>query len=80
MKDIIAGPKKAKQEAHAVADSETGEKVVSVEEIKRVNLEYCMKVLKHNKLSKDTEKFTTVETEKHNQIRPMLLKISLKQM
>ena len=68
MKDIIAGQKKAKQEAHAVLDSETGEKVVSVEEIKRVNLEHCMKVLKHNKLSKDAEKLTTVETEKHNQI------------
>ena len=31
MKDIIAGSKKPKQEAHAVRDSKTGEKVVSVE-------------------------------------------------
>ena len=66
MKDIIAGSKKPKQKAHAVLDSKTGEKVVSVEEIKRVNLEHCIEVLRHNKLSVDAEKLTTIETEKHN--------------
>ena len=68
MKDIIAGSKKPKQEAHAVLDSKTGEEVVSVEEIKRVNLEHCIEVLRHNKLSVDAEKLTTIETEKHNKI------------
>ena len=41
MKDLIAGSKKPKQKAHAVLDSTTGEKVGSVKEIKRVNLEHC---------------------------------------
>ena len=68
MKDIIAGSKKPKQEAHAVLDSKTGEKVVSVEEIKRVNLEPCIEVLKHNKLSKEAEKLIATGTLMHNNI------------
>ena len=55
MKEIIAGPKKPKQEAHAVLDSKTGEKVVSVEEINRVNLEHCKEVLTHNSLTEEAE-------------------------
>ena len=34
MKEIIVGSMKPKQEAHAVLDPRTGEKVVSIEEIK----------------------------------------------
>ena len=67
MKDIIAGSKKPKQEAHAVLDSKTGEKVEK-EEIKRVNLEHCIKVLKHNSLSKEAEQLITTETLMHNKI------------
>ena len=65
IKDIIAGSKTPKKEAHAVLDSKTGEKVVSVEEIKRMNLEHCIEVLRHKKLRVDDEKLTTVETERH---------------
>ena len=39
-----------------------------MEEIKRVNLEHCIEVLRHNKLSVDAEKFTTVKTERHFKI------------
>ena len=38
MREIVAGPKKPKQEAHAVLDATTGEIAVSNDEIKRVNL------------------------------------------
>jgi hypothetical protein len=48
MREIIGGKKKAKKEAHAVKDSESGEMVVSNEEIKRVTLKYCLNVLKNN--------------------------------
>ena len=65
MKDIIAGSKKPKQEAHAILDSKTGEKVVSVEEIKRVNLEHCIQVLKHNTPSEEAEKQLKIEAQLH---------------
>ena len=45
MREAIVGKKKAKQEAHAVLDEETKELVVANSEIKRVTLEYCLKVL-----------------------------------
>lgn len=48
MKEIDAGSKKPKQGAHAVRDTKTGEKVVTVGEIKRVNLEHCQEDLKRN--------------------------------
>ena len=68
MKDIIAGTKKPKQEAHAVLDSKTGEKVVSIEEIKRVNLEHCKEVLTHNKLTVEAEKLVNLEAEMHDMV------------
>ena len=66
MKDMIAGSKKPKPEAHAVLDSRTGEKVVSVEEIKRVNLEHCVEVLKHNTPTAKAEELIEKEAELHN--------------
>ena len=68
MKEIVAGSKKQKQEAHAVVDPKTGETVVSVKEIKRVNLEHCIAVLKHNKPSEDVEKLMKFEEEMHNKV------------
>ena len=65
MKEIIAGSKKPKQEAHAVLDPRTGEKDVSIEEIKRVNLEHCVDVLKHNTLTKEAEKLKNIEADLH---------------
>ena len=40
MKDIVAGKKKAAQEAQAIKDPETGELVVSNSKIKEVTLTY----------------------------------------
>ena len=48
MKEVVLGPKKQQQEAHAGKDSKTGKTVVSTKEIKRVNLEHCLEVLKNN--------------------------------
>ena len=68
MKEIVAGSKKQKQEAPAELDPKTGETVVSVKEIKRVNLEHCIAVLKHKKTSDDAEKLMKFEEEMHNKI------------
>ena len=48
MREVVSGPKKQQQEAHAVKDYKTGKTVVSTKEIKRVNLEHCLEVLKNN--------------------------------
>ena len=60
MKEVIAGPKKAGQEAAAVKDHKTGKMVVSPTEIKKTCLNYCLDVLKKNEpneLFKDHMKF-----------------------
>ena len=60
MKEIIAGPKKAGQEAAAVKDPKTGKMVVNKGDIKKTCLNYCLDVLKKNEpseLFKDQMKF-----------------------
>ena len=54
MREIVAGSKKQPQEAHAVKDS-MGKTVISCEEIQRVNLEHCVKVLSKNVPDADVE-------------------------
>ena len=66
MQEIVAGPKKPKQEAHAVLDSNTGEVVVSNEEIKRVNLEHCLKVLKDKEPENEVKLLIKLESDLHN--------------
>ena len=65
MREIVAGPKKAPQEAHAVIDKETNELVVSSEGIKKVTLRHCMKTLKDNDPEKDVEQLVNVIKEVH---------------
>ena len=48
MRELIAGPKKAAQEAHAIKDPVTKELVVSGEGIKKVSLNHCLNVLQKN--------------------------------
>ena len=48
MKSRIGGSKNQSQEAHAIIDPNSGEILVSSEEIKRATLEYNCKVLKNN--------------------------------
>ena len=45
MQNIVAGPKKAGQEAQAVIDSRTGELVVAGSAIRKASLEYCLDTL-----------------------------------
>ena len=48
MRELIAGTKKAAQEANAIVDFRTNELVVSNSEIKQVTLDYCLQVLSNN--------------------------------
>ena len=52
MREIVAGPKKAPQEAHAVIDKDMDDLVVSSEEIRKVTLKHCIKTLKDHEPKK----------------------------
>ena len=52
MGEVVAGSKKAAQEAQAVIEPESGELVVSNCEIKSVILAYCLDVLRNKKPDK----------------------------
>ena len=65
MREVVVGKKKARQEAHAVVDEETKELVVSNAEIKRVTLDYCMKVLKNNEPAEEFKVFANLKEEVH---------------
>ena len=66
MRELVAGPKKQLQEAHAVKDSQTGKKVVSSNEIKRVNLEHCLNVLKNNVPNPESEDLLKFHSDLHD--------------
>ena len=68
MRELVAGPRKIQQEAHAVKDTKTGETVVSSEEIKRVNLEHCVNVLKNNIPKDEVKELLKFEYELHDQM------------
>ena len=65
MRELVAGPKKAPQEAHAVLDKKKNELVVSTEGIKKITLEHCMDTLKDNKPEEDVEQLVNVIKEVH---------------
>ena len=65
MAEIVGGPKKQKEEAHAIKDPETGETVVSSKEIKRLCLEHCVKVLQKNPIEADAELWVQIESKLH---------------
>jgi hypothetical protein len=66
MREIVAGPKKPKQEAHAVIDAMNDEVVVSNDEIKRVNLEHCLKVLKDKEPVDEVKLLVKLESDLHD--------------
>ena len=66
MRELISGPKKQQQEAHSVKDPKTGKVVVSTEEIKRVNLEHCLNVLKNNEPKDDVKELLKYESKLHD--------------
>ena len=65
MKDVIAGPKKTTNEAHAVRDPKTGDLVVSNSEIKKVTLEYCKSVLENNEPENDMKELVEMKERIH---------------
>ena len=65
MAEIVGGAKKQKEEAHSIIDPETKNLVVSTEEIKRVSLAHCVKVLQNNKVEPEVEMFVDIESEMH---------------
>ena len=65
MREEVAGSKKQKQEPHAVIDPKTKKLVVSTDEIKRVNLEHCIKVLKNNIPKPEVEELLRFQSELH---------------
>ena len=48
MAKIVGGSKKQREDAHAIIDPETKEVVIATEEIKRISLAHCVKVLQNN--------------------------------
>ena len=67
-KELIQVPNKGgSTQAHAIADPATGHVVVSAEEIKRVSLEYCKKVLTNNVPDKEFEKEIELKENMHKE-------------
>ena len=66
MREIVSGPKKGKQEAHAVLDKETDELVVSSEGIKKLTLKHCIDTLKDNKPEENVEPLVKAISEAHD--------------
>ena len=65
MAEIVGGTKKQKGEAHAIIDPKTNEIVVNTEEIKRISLEHCVKVLQNNPTEPEAELYVKLESELH---------------
>ena len=65
MRELVAGPKKQQQEAHAVKDTKTGKTVVLCEEIMRVNLEHCVNVLQNNIPKPEVKVLLKCQSELH---------------
>ena len=68
MRELVAGPRKQQQEAHAVKDPKTGKTVVSSEEIKRVNLEHCVNVLRNNVPKEEVKELQKFQSDLHNRM------------
>ena len=66
MRELVADPRKQQQEAHAVKDPKTGHLVVATEEIKRVNLEHCKNVLKHNVQKDEVKELLKLQSDLHD--------------
>ena len=62
---LVAGSQKQPQEAHAVKDS-TGKSVVSSEDIQRVNLEHCVKVLSKNAPDPEVIELLKAQSDLHD--------------
>ena len=65
MAEMVGGGKKQKEEAHGIMDPKRKEIVVATEEIKRVSLAHCMKVLQNNPVEEDAALWVKLESAMH---------------
>ena len=68
MAEMVGGGKKQKEEAHGIMDPETKEIVVATEEIKRVSLAHCLKVLQNNPVEEDAALWVKLESARHEAV------------
>ena len=66
MKELVVGPKKGNQEAHAIKDPENGELVVGTEEIKKVSLKHCVDVLRKNEADEEAKELIEYKSKLHD--------------
>ena len=66
MKEIVAGPKKAIQEPHAILDKDTDELVIGNEEIKKVTLKHCLKSLENNVPEEEVQQIVKLVNTVHD--------------
>ena len=66
MKELVVGPKKGNQEAHAIKDPENGELVVGTEEIKKVSLKHCVDVLRKNEADEEAKELIEYKSKLHH--------------
>ena len=65
MREVISGAKKVKKEAHAVMDTNTNKLVVANSNIKKVTLDYCLKVLENNKPAGEVKQLIELKEMAH---------------
>ena len=65
MAEIVGGAKKQQEETHGIVDPENNEVVVATEQIKRVSLAHCMKVLQNNPIEPEAELWVQLESDMH---------------
>ena len=65
MAKIVGWAKKQKEEAHSIIDPIKKELVVATEEIKKVSLAHCVRVLQNNPVEQEAEIWVNIESEMH---------------
>ena len=66
MRDVVAGPKKAGQDAQAVVDSRSGDLVVAGSAIKKASLEYCLDTLEKNEPKENFKELIDAKRKLHD--------------
>ena len=65
MAGTLGGSKKQREEAYAIIDPDSKEVVVATDQIKRVSLAHCVRVLQNKPAEPEAETWVKVESEMH---------------
>ena len=65
MAGTLGGSKKQREEAYAIIDPDSKEVVVATDQIKRVSLAHCVRVLQNKPVEPEAETWVKVESEMH---------------